>query len=74
MGINLDDLPAAVRDRVLAQTGEPQRRTKASRAGTGAGAPCPGRCWCGEEFPSATRWEAHSKAAGPGHRIWSIDL
>lgn len=74
MGVKLSDLPPAVRERALAAAGEPAERKKASRAGTGAGAPCAGSCQCGERFASATRWERHSTGLGAGHRIWSIDL
>jgi hypothetical protein len=69
VGVNLNDLPPAMRERVLAQAGE-KPRAKRSRAGVGDGQPCPGRCSCGEEFPKYTAWERHWSY---GHR-WIIDL
>lgn len=64
-----EDLPAAYR-----QAHGLDKPSKRSRAGARDGAPCPGRCQCGEEFPNATSWQRHSDRLGAGHRRWSIDL
>jgi hypothetical protein len=73
MALRLSDLPPKLRAQVLEQAGE-KPSSKASRAGTGTGEPCPGTCQCGEEFGSASKWERHSKGAGAGHRRWTITL
>jgi hypothetical protein len=76
--VRLSDLAPAVRQRVAEQHGlEPAgRRRRKSRAGTGDGQPCPGRCagpeGCGETFPKFTAWERHHDAGCPGR--WEIDL
>lgn len=69
MGVNLNDLPPAVRERVLGQA-KVKPRAKKSRAGVGDGQPCPGSCSCGEAFEKYTAWERHWSY---GHR-WIIDL
>lgn len=74
MALKLSDLPPKLRAQVLEQAGEKPESSKASRAGTGTGEPCPGFCQCAKEFPSASKWERHSKGAGAGHQIWSIQL
>lgn len=74
MALKLNDLPPKLRAQILEQVGEKPASSKASRAGTGTGEPCPGTCQCGEEFGSASKWERHSKGAGAGHRIWSVHL
>lgn len=70
--LNADDLPAGVRERL----GLPGKRSKPkpSRKGTGLSEPSPGACSCGERFPTAAKWEAHSKAEGVGHTRFDLDL
>lgn len=70
--MRLIDLPPKVRAQVDAQLG-PQRPRK-SRAGVGLSAPCPGRCGCGERFPTAAKWERHVDRDHGGHGRWDIDL
>lgn len=69
MALKLSDLSPAMRDQVLTKAGE-KPRAKKSRAGTGDGQPCPGRCSCGESFGRYTSWERHWSY---GHR-WVIDI
>jgi hypothetical protein len=71
VGVNLSNLPPAMQAKVLAQAGEKPRARK-SRAGTGDGQPCPGRCSCGATFMTYRRWE--QKHFGPGHSRWSVDI
>ncbi len=72
MTVHADDLPAAVRERL----GLPGKRSKRkpSRKGTGLSEPSPGACSCGEHFPTAAKWEAHSRAEGAGHSRFDLDL
>lgn len=66
--LRADQLPAAVRKKHGLDTG----RAKPSRAGTSDNVPCPGRCACGQQFPTARAWERHADTTG--HTRWSIDL
>lgn len=69
--VKASDLPVATR-RKLGLEDEAKASTRPSRAGVGHAAACPGRCGCGETFPTYSKWEKH--AAATNHHRWSIDL
>lgn len=71
--VRAKDLGPKARKQLELALSEPAR-PKRSRAGTGNGQPCPGRCGCGRQFPKYTAWERHSDELGAGHRRWAIDL
>lgn len=76
MTVRASDLPPAVQRKLGIEPGG-RSRSKPSRAGTGDGQPCPGRCagpkGCGQNFASFTRWERHLTVDRCRGR-WEIDL
>lgn len=81
MGINVNDLPLAVRKRLAEQIDDARvkgTKPKKSRAGTSQNEECPGHCAaCGEKFPkygtdtNPAGFPQHARTTG--HLRWVID-
>lgn len=67
--MRLEDLPPHLRAQAEAQLA-PQKRKRTTRRE--AGVDGPGRCGCGDEFPTYRAWERGHQ--GPGHRRFEAVL